>query len=167
MRRSSFSIALFVGSWPVACVSTDPGFRQPPTALAAQESSRSVDKEHPGSRWSLGCDDKLDGVQATNSTFHLVDLEFSGDELHGSSNEPAPGRSESTTFVGELIRTTDCQLVVLKEVDGEYVRVFQFQSRFVGWLSFGSYVGVWHDNRGRRGDAVLTLTIQPMWWMLR
>jgi hypothetical protein len=60
-----------------------------------------------------------------------------------------------------------CQLVVLKEVDGEYVRVFQFQSRSIGWLSFGSYAGVWHDNRGGQGDAELQLNVQPFWWMLR
>ncbi len=107
----------------------------------------------PRATWRLEWDDRVDGVvQAEPKSCQLL-LSFGDSKVEGMFSGPVFGLVRRAHFIGDQFGGAQCRLLLLRQLEGDYVCSYQLQSS-----RNGVYVGVWHDNRGRSGDVRLRRT---------
>lgn len=101
-------------------------------------------------QYRLTWDDKVDGRVEPNDKLARIKIHVVGEEVFGEFVGPIAGQNRKATIVGRVEGGADpTNLFTFRQREPGYTCSYQMT------LGTGSFVGVWHDTKGRSGDFLL------------
>ena len=104
--------------------------------------------------YRLQWDDAIDGQIDSVDKVCLVRIQVRGQRVTGEFIGPVAGENRKAKIEGRVEGSRGTSLFTFRQVERGYTCGYQMT------LGTGSFLGVWHDTKGRSGDFIL-LKYQP------